>query len=181
MEKSKMTIRHYVRISLVAMSLMVATSVQSQSAPVKEEPNGGLEILAVMNSPSVCVGTDHLSVRIVVTNRSGEPVELDTSRLSTTAGFVALIDTTEMKFRTQTLGVNSDPVGKARPSAMVQLPSKGFFEQEIHLPIRDQFFSQAGFYRLNLSSSVRLGPSAQSHDVFSSSSAIFELRACESQ
>lgn len=176
-----MTIQRCVRISLATMFIVVATSMQAQSAPVKEEPTGGLEILAVIYSPSVCVGTDHLSVRIVVTNKGRESVEVDTRRLSTTAGFVALIDTTEMKFRTQTLGVNIDPVGEARPRALVQLPSKGFFEQEIHLPMHDPFFSQAGFYRLNLSSSVRVGPSAQSHDVFSSSSAIFELRGCKSQ
>lgn len=178
MEKS-MTILRYVRVSLAAMFVVVAVSGASQSTTAK--PNEQLEILAVMNSPSVCVGAANLSVRIVVTNTGEAPVELDVSRLSTTAGFVALIDTTEMKFRSQTLGVNSDPIGKASPSAMILLPPKGFFEKEINLPIGDPFFSQAGFYRLNLSSSVRAGQSSRSRDVFSSSSAIFELRACESQ
>ena len=176
-----MTILRNISVPLLAMFMVVTVSGPSQTAAGKEEPKEGLEILAVMDNPSVCIGTEHLGVRIVVTNKGGEPVELDVSRLSTTVGFVALIDTTEMKFRTQTLGVNSDPVGKPRPPATTVLPPNGFFERDIQLPIRDPFFSQAGFYRLNLSSSVRVGQSAHSHDVFSSSSAIFELRACESQ
>jgi hypothetical protein len=163
------------------MFMVVSILGSSQTATPKEESKGDVEILAVMNSPSACIGAEHLSVRIIVTNRGGGPIELDESRLSTTVGFVALIDTTEMKFRTQTLGVNSDPVGKPKPPTVTQLSPNGFFERDIQLPIRDPFFSQAGFYRLNLSSSVRVGQSTHSHDVFSSSSAIFELRACESQ
>jgi hypothetical protein len=176
-----MAILHYVRIPLLAMSMFVAASGQSQTATAKEEPKGDVEILAVMNGSSMCIGTERLNVRIVITNRGSEPVELDVSSLSTTAGFMALIDTTEMKFRTQTLGVNSDPVGKPKPPAATQLPPNGFFERDIQLPIRDPFFSRAGFYRLNLSSSVRVGQASHSRDVFSSSSAIFELRACEAQ
>jgi hypothetical protein len=176
-----MAILHYVRIPLLAMFMFFAASGQSQTATVKEEPKGDVEILAVMNGSSMCIGANSLNVRIVITNRGSEPVELDVSRLSTTVGFMALIDTTEMKFRTQTLGVNTDPVGKPKPPAVTQLPPSGFFERDIQLPIRDPFFSQAGFYRLNLSSSVRVGQASHSHDVFSSSSAIFELRACEGQ
>jgi hypothetical protein len=174
-----MTILQYLRISLIAAFMAVTVSALSQTAAAKEGPKGDLEILAVMNRPSVCVGTDHLSVRIMITNKGEEPVQLDVSRLSTTVGFIALIDTTEMKFRSQTLGVNSDPVGKPIPPATTVLLPNGFFEREIHLPIHDPFFSRAGYYRLNLSSSVRVGRSPRSHDVFSSSSAIFELRACE--
>jgi hypothetical protein len=174
-----MTILQYARISLIIAFMAVSVSALSQSATSKEGPKGDLEILAVMNSPSVCVGTDHLSVRIMITNKSKEPLQLDVSGLSTTIGFVALIDTAEMKFRTQTLGVNGDPVGKPIPAATTVLLPNSFFEREIQLPIRDPFFSQAGYYRLNLSSSVRVGQPSHPHDVFSSSSAIFELRACE--
>ena len=176
-----MTKSYYVQIVLMSVVLaVVTTSGLSQIATTKEQqPNGNLEVFAVMNSASVCMGTDHLSVHIVITNKSGEPVELDISRLSTTAGFVALIDTTDMHFRTETLGMNSDPVGKAGQPAITLLPPKGFFEREIHLRLRDPFFSRVGFYRLNLSSSVRVGQSSHPRDVFSSSSTIFELRACE--
>jgi hypothetical protein len=176
-----MTIGRYVRISLIAMCMVVATSVLSQNGSSKEEPNRGVEILALMNSPSVCLGADHLSVRLVVTNQGREPVDLDVSRLSTTGGFLALIDTTEMKFRHQTFSSSYDFIGHAPRPSITTLAPNGFFEKDIEIPIRDPFFSREGLYKLSLSSSVRLGPSAQSHDVFSSSSTIFELRACESQ
>jgi hypothetical protein len=175
-----MSISRYISVPLLGMFMVVTFTGLSQTEVGKGESKEGLGIFAVMDSPSACIGTEHLGVRLVLTNKGREPVELDVSRLSTTVGFIALIDTTEMKFRTQTLGVNSDPVGKPSPSATIALPPNGFFERDIQLPIRDPFFSQAGFYRLNLSSSVRAGQSPHSHEVVSSSSAIFELRACES-
>jgi hypothetical protein len=51
----------------------------------------------------------------------------------------------------------------------------------MEIPINGPFFSHAGFYKLNLSSSVRVNRLSQSSDLFSSDSAIFELRACESK
>jgi len=173
-----MTILHDVRTPLITALMSVTILILSGTATSKEEPKKDLEILTVMTSPSVCIGAELLSIRIVIANRSREAVELDMSRLSTTAGFVALVDTTEMKFRTQTLAVNSDSVGKPSASATTLLPPNGFLEKDLQFPIRDSFFAQAGFYRLNLSSSVRVGRLSFSRDVLSSSSAIFELRAC---
>lgn len=176
-----MTIQHCIRISLTAAFIFIATFVLSQSTRGKEEPKGDLEILAAMDSPSVCLGTDYLGVRIMVTNKGGEPVDLDVSSLSTTAGFVALIDTTEMKFRSEALGISGDPIGHVKP-ARVLLPPKGFFEKEVRLPIRNAFFNHEGYYRLLLSSFVRVGQASRAHDVLSSDNAmIFELQTCESQ
>lgn len=180
MEGIEMTIPRYISVALLAIFMIVTVSGLSQTTVGKGEPKEGLEILAVLDNPSVCIGTEHLGVRIVITNKGRKPVDLDVSRLSTTGGFLALIDTTEMKFRHQTFSSSYDFIGHApRPSITTVVPN-GFFEREIHLPIHDPFFSQAGYYRLNLSSSVRVG-SAAAHDVFSSSSAIFELRDCEAQ
>lgn len=176
-----MTIPRYISVPLLAMFMVVTVSGLSQTKGGKGEQKEGLEILAVMDNPSLCIGTEHLGIRIVVTNKGREPVELDVSRLSTTGGFVALIDTTEMKFRHQTFSSSYDFIGHAPRPSITTLAPNGFFEKDIEIPIRDLFFSREGLYKLNLSSSVRAGQPPHSHDVFSSSSAIFELRACESQ
>lgn len=167
------------RIPLLSMFTLVTLLVPSQ--PTAAKPGEDLAIVAFINDPSVCIGAPHFSMRILVVNRGGETVEVEGSSLSTTAGFVALIDTTEMKFRNQMLSTNGDPVGRASPSSVAVLPPKGFWEKEIEIPIHGTFFAQAGFYRLNLSASVRAGPPSHPRDVFSSSSAILELRNCESK
>jgi hypothetical protein len=162
---------------------MMSTSLlgSSQEGTPKETPKQGLEIVAILRNPSVCIGTENLHVQVLVTNRGEVPVDLDTGRLSTTVGFVALIDTTEMKFRHESFSSIYDPIGEAPPPQITALPPKGFFEREMEVPIKGPFFSHAGFYKLNLSSSVRVNRPSQSSDVFSSDSAIVELRACESK
>jgi hypothetical protein len=117
----------------------------------------------------------------MVVNKGADAVDLDVSRFSTTAGFVALINTTEMQFRSQTFGNSADPIGKAKQATIIQLPPRGFYDQEVRFSIRDAFFNQAGFYQLNLASSVRVGQGKQAHDVFSSNSVIFDLRPCSSK
>jgi hypothetical protein len=164
---------------LVMMSASLPGS--SQGETPKEARKQDIEIIAILRNPSVCIGTENLHIQVLVTNRGEVPVDLDISRLSTTVGFVALIDITEMKFRHESFSSIFDPIGKAQPPQIAALPPKGFFEKEMEIPINGPFFSHAGFYKLNLSSSVRVNMSSQSSDLFSSDGAIFELRACESK
>ncbi|HEY1809166.1 MAG TPA: hypothetical protein VGG42_11430 [Acidobacteriaceae bacterium] len=176
-----MTILHSVRILLCSALAVATTAGFSQGVSAKTEPGGDVEIVATMSNPSACVGADYLSVRIMVVNKGADAVDLDVSRLSTTAGFVALINTTEMQFRAQSLGSSADPIGKAKQTTIIQLPPRGFYDQEVRFSIHDVFFNQAGFYNLNLASSIRVGQDKQAHDVFSSNSLIFELRPCSSK
>lgn len=164
---------------LVMMSAALPGS--SQGGMRKEAQKQDLEIIAILRNPSVCIGTENLHVQVLITNQGEVPADLDISRLSTTAGFVALIDITEMKFRHESFSSIYDPIGKAPASQIAALPPKGFFERDMEIPIDGPFFSHAGFYKLNLSSSVRVSMPSQSSDLFSSNSAIFELRVCESQ
>jgi len=171
----------FVCISVAAIFMVGVFSGVSSAGTPKEEPKESVEIFSYLSSPSVCVGTEHLKVRIVVTNSGGIPVNLDISRLSTTVGFVALFDITEMKFRHESFSSIYDPIGQTPQPQITALSPKGFFEKDIEVPINSPFFSRAGFYKLNLSSSVRVNRLSQSSDLFSSDSAIFELRACESK
>ncbi len=152
----------------------------SQGERPKEARKQDLAIIAILKDPSSCIGAENLHVQVLVTNRGEVAVDLDSSRFSTTAGFVALIDITEMKFRRESLSSNYDPIGPDPAPRLTALRSKEYFEKDIEIPINGPFFSQAGFYRLNLSTSVRVNRATQSSDLFSSNSMIFELRSCES-
>jgi hypothetical protein len=162
--------------------VMMSTSLPglSRGGPPEEARQQDIEISAILKNPSVCIGTENLHVQVLVTNRREVPVDLDISRLSTTIGFVALVDITVMKFRHESFSLIYDPIGQAPPPQISALPPKGFFKKDLEIPIKGEFFNRAGFYKLNLSSSVHVSGPSQSSDVFSSDSAIFELRACES-
>jgi hypothetical protein len=164
---------------LVMMSASLPGS--SQGGMPKETRKQDLDIIAILRNPSVCIGTENLHIQVLITNQGEVPADLDISRLSTTAGFVALIDITEMKFRHESFSSIYDPIGQAPPPQITALPPKGFFERDMEIPINGPFFSHAGFYKLNLSSSVRMNRPSQSSDLFSTDSAIFELRACEAK
>jgi hypothetical protein len=171
----------HLSVSAVVIFAMLPVCGFSQTVKSEEAATEKVEILSILRDPSPCIGTDHLKVSIMVVNDGSEPLTIDASRLSTTMGFIALINTTEMKFRTETHGSSLDPIGNAHPVLPKTLIAKGFFVKDIDVPIRDPFFNQAGFYKLNLSSSIRVDQPSGSRDVYSSSSAIIELRACKAQ
>ena len=172
---------HWRVMCLVLVVMSASLPGSSQGGTPKEAQKQDIEIVAILKSPSACIGTDNLHVQVLIRNKGESPVDLDISRFSTTVGFIALIDITEMKFRHESFSSIYDPIGQAPPPQITVLAAKGFFERDMEIPINGPFFSHAGFYKLNLSSSVRVNRLSQSSDLFSSDSAIFELRACESK
>jgi hypothetical protein len=169
----------FIQFALGMMFMALASLLgASQKETPKDLPKDDLEIFAILQNPSACKGAENLRVEVIVTNRGEVPVGLDISRLSTTIGFLALVDTTEMKFRHEAFSSSYDPVQAPSPS-ITTLPPNGFFRRDMEIPINSSFFSRAGFYKVNLSSVVRVNQSSQSRDLYGSSTAIFELRACE--
>ena len=176
-----MAVQRFMGGFAVAAVAVVALSGAPHSGTPKEHPKETIGMYSILSTPSACIGTESLKVRIIIANAGDNPVVLETSSVSTIPGFIAFVDTEGMKLRHQTLSIITDPIGKVRPASTLTLPPKGFFEKDMEIPIRDPFFGRAGFYELNLSGSYRVVEQSQPRVVFSSSSAFFELHACESR
>ena len=114
------------------------------------------EIIAILRNPSVCIGTENLHVQVLVANQGEASVDLDVSRLSTTAGFVALVDITEMKFRHDSFSSVYDPIGPAPPARVTTLLPKGLFKRDMEIPINSPFFRSRGLLQTEF---VELGTS----------------------
>ena len=168
-------------LSIAYVSVAVSVSWGFKAETPDQTPKEDLEIFALLRSPEACIGADHLSARIIVINRGEVPVELDLSRLSLTFGFVALIDIAEMKFRHEAFSSSYDRIGQAPPAVIAKLPAHGFLERGIEIPFHSAPTDHAGFYKINISSSVRVNQTTGYRDVFASSGAIFELHSCDAR
>lgn len=164
-------------VTLLSVLYMVCT-VSAQGQPQNRASVQNISILVALRDPSICIAEERLRLSVLILNESDHPATLDVGRLSSTVSFSALIDTTQMKFRTESHGSNSDPIGSGPRSSQTVLPSKAFLRREIEIPLRDSFFARAGFYSIFIATSLPALTGEQSSPVYASNTEIFELKAC---
>lgn len=165
-------------MKIISVALLFAvwggSATRPASAQLPHKPS--IRIETVLENPVVCRTAGSLHLRLTLLNEGSEDVIIDSNRLSYTAGFIALIDTSQMTFRNDAIAISGDDIGRQPPPSKQTIHPKGFFSMPISIALQNKLFVTDGYYRLNVASSVAANSPAS---VEASSTFLFQIRSCD--
>lgn len=160
------------KYALVALCLLRAVQAPAQS------PGGTVEtavILESLKTPEVCKGDAMLKIQAVLLNTSQQEIWINPEEFrSSTGTYSALIDTETLQYRQGGIGVAMDRAGH-EIDWNVAVPSGGFYQKELSIPLIGEFFMKSGYYEANLTTSAL---TRDQGTVTSQYKFIFQIRAC---
>jgi hypothetical protein len=162
-------------VTALALTVVMPNMTFAQLEPL---PSKGIEVRVILRTSSVCSGSSAVPGEVIVVNRTDSPVTLDVSGFTMAFGYVALIDTGNMKRRLEGLAVQQDLMGPRKSKTQVLLQPREAYVSGFDFPLKGPFFKANGFYRLNVSSSLPVNSESKTETVSASNDAVFEIKSC---
>jgi hypothetical protein len=165
-------------MKIITVVFLFASMLLGSTASSETEPSGkGIVKLATsLASVTVCRSISTVVLQTQVLNGTDHVVEIDTSRISSTVGFVALIDTEQMQFRHEAQSSNGDAMGSPSNPLFVKIAPQGFYATETTVLLPKELFKTDGFYKMNVATTA----STREHrDLSSSNSFLLQMKSCD--
>jgi hypothetical protein len=159
----------------ILIAILSASMLGSTPPPSQPSAEGVLKLVTSLASVTVCRSDPTITLQATVLNGTDHVVEIDTSRLSSTVGFVALIDTEQMQFRHEAQSSTEDAIGAPQISQFVKIAPHGYYTTEMNVVLPKALFTTEGFYKMNVATTV---PMREHRDVSSSNSFVLQMRSC---
>jgi hypothetical protein len=146
-----------------------------QRAAGEVKSDSPLKIRISAPRSSVCLGDKAFIIDVVVINEGQSKISFDSGHVRVDAGYLAIFDTTTMKFRTEGMSIQQDRIPTSSESFgnIELLPGQAYVRQ-FSFPLPKPFFDEPGFYHLMPSVSI----DAFSPKADPKSGLIFEVRDC---
>ncbi len=162
-----------ISIALFFTSMLLGSTASSKTKP---SAKGIVKLATSIASATVCSSVPRVVLQTRVLNGTDHVLEIDRSHISSTIGFVALIDTEQMQFRHEAELSSEDKMGRPSNPLFVKIAPQGFYATEMNVLLPKELFNTTGFYKMNVATTV----STRKHqDLYSSNSFILQMKSCD--
>lgn len=125
---------------------------------------------------SVCMRDGVFMIDVTVINEGQSKISFDSRHVLVDAGYLAILGTTTMKFRTEGMSIQQDRIPMPSDLPMnIELLHNQALVRQFSFPLPKSFFNEPGFYQIMPSVSIdAFSPKAEPKGGI-----IFEVRDCD--